>query len=138
MKDQEAAGRTVVRRLRDHGFQGLFAGGCVRDRLLGRAANDVDVATDAEPADVQQTFRKTIGVGAQFGIVVVRCRGESIEVATFRADGEYQDGRRPESVRFTTAEEDAQRRDFTINGLFYDPTERGGDRGVRRTTRSQN
>ena len=112
---------TVVRRLRDRGHVAYFAGGCVRDLLLGVEPKDYDVATDAPPARVRGMFGNTQAVGQAFGVILVRHGGSQIEVATFRADGRYLDGRRPEGVRFTTAEEDARRRDFTINGLFYDP-----------------
>lgn len=111
----------VVRRLREHGHVAYLAGGCVRDLLLGREPKDYDVATDAPPGRVRELFSRTQAVGAAFGVILVRHRGSQVEVATFRADGAYLDGRRPEEVRFTTAEEDAQRRDFTINGLFLDP-----------------
>ena len=117
----ETAARAVAARLRGAGFQALFAGGCVRDRLRGVEPKDWDVATDARPEDVQRLFRRTVAVGAQFGVVRVREDGGEFEVATFRADGAYLDGRRPEGVRFTTAREDAERRDFTVNGLFLDP-----------------
>lgn len=115
----------VVRRLHDHGFKALMAGGCVRDLLLGRVPADYDVATDALPDQVRALFRRTIAVGASFGVIVVQGTPETgdIEVATFRSDGEYLDGRRPETVRFSDPAEDACRRDFTINGLFYDPIE---------------
>jgi len=119
----EVAGTQVVERLRELGHVAYFAGGCVRDRLLGREPNDVDVATDARPEQVQKAFKRTNAVGAQFGIVIVRLLGEQIEVATFRSDGTYSDGRRPDSVTYTNPEEDAVRRDFTVNGLFYDPLE---------------
>jgi len=111
----------VVRTLRSAGHQALLAGGCVRDTLLGREPKDFDVATDATPDVVKRLFPGALLVGAAFGVVVVRVDGIQIEVATFRTDGEYRDGRRPESVRFATALEDAQRRDFTVNGLFMDP-----------------
>jgi len=115
----------VARRLQEAGFRALWAGGCVRDFLLGRDPQDYDIATDARPEQVRQLFghRKTAAVGASFGVILVRGPKEAgtIEVATFRTEGPYLDGRRPESVTFTTAEEDAQRRDFTINGMFYDP-----------------
>jgi tRNA nucleotidyltransferase/poly(A) polymerase len=119
---EEAATR-IVRRLREAGHEALFAGGCVRDRLLGRRAHDIDIATSARPEEVQKLFPRTVAVGAQFGVIVVLEGDEEFQVATFRADGVYLDGRRPESVAFTTAEGDARRRDFTINGLFYDPLE---------------
>jgi len=133
----EATATRIVRRLRDAGHEAYFAGGCVRDRLLSRAAHDIDVATSAHPADVQKLFPRTVAVGAQFGVVVVLEDGAEFQVATFRADGVYLDGRRPESVTFTTAEGDAQRRDFTVNGLFYDPIEGkildfvGGEKDLR-------
>ncbi|MBI5369194.1 MAG: CCA tRNA nucleotidyltransferase [Planctomycetes bacterium] len=117
----ERAAAAVVRRLRAHGHEALFAGGCVRDRLLGVPPKDIDIATSATPRAVQALFRKTIPVGEQFGVVRVHVGRLEFEVATFRADGPYLDGRRPASVRFAAAAEDAQRRDFTINGMFYDP-----------------
>jgi tRNA nucleotidyltransferase/poly(A) polymerase len=115
---------SVVRRLKEHGHTALFAGGCVRDMLLGRDISDYDVATSAKPKEVQRLFRRTLKVGVQFGIVVALIDGHQIEIATFRSDGEYLDGRRPESIIFSSPEEDAARRDFTINGIFYDPEDR--------------
>ena len=115
----------VVRRLREAGHVAYFAGGCVRDLLLGQEPKDYDVATDAPPGRVRELFTNTQAVGAAFGVILVRHRRSQVEVATFRSDGAYLDGRRPEAVRFTTAEEDARRRDFTINGLFLDPLEPG-------------
>jgi poly(A) polymerase len=115
----------VVRQLRDAGFTALWAGGCVRDLLLGRSPSDYDVATSATPEQVMKLFRnRTIPVGAAFGVVRVRSPlhdGDEVEVATFRSDGAYLDGRRPESVVFSSPELDAARRDFTINGMFLDP-----------------
>jgi poly(A) polymerase len=111
----------VLRRLRDAGHVAYFAGGCVRDELLGLVPKDYDVATDAPPTRVREIFRNTQSVGAAFGVILVRFRASIVEVATFRAEGRYLDGRRPTDVRFTTAQEDAKRRDFTINGLFLDP-----------------
>src|SRR5215212_7276936 len=113
----------VVRRLREAGHVAYFAGGCVRDLLLGREPKDYDIATDAPPDRVRQLFSNTQAVGAAFGVILVRQGRSVIEVATFRTDLRYRDGRRPEGVVFTTAEEDAKRRDFTINGLFFDPIE---------------
>jgi poly(A) polymerase len=107
--------------LREAGHTAYFAGGCVRDRLMSLPPKDYDVATSATPAQVLQLFPRSQKVGLAFGVVLVRRHGQQIEVATFRADGEYTDGRRPDSIRFTTAEEDARRRDFTCNGLFFDP-----------------
>lgn len=117
----ESTARAIVQRLRDAGHIAYFAGGCVRDRLLGIKPKDFDIATDARPEDVQKLFPRTVPVGAQFGVVLVMEGGVEYQVAAFRADGVYIDGRRPEDVTFTTAEGDACRRDFTINGLFWDP-----------------
>lgn len=113
----------VVRALRRDGHIAYFAGGCVRDELLGLVPKDYDVATDAHPDLVRETFghRRTQAVGAAFGVILVKQGRSQIEVATFRTDLEYQDGRRPSAVLFTNAQEDALRRDFTINGLFRDP-----------------
>src|SRR5579862_4032596 len=111
----------IVGRLRAAGHVAYFAGGCVRDMLLGREPKDYDVATDAPPQRVRELFSNTQAVGAAFGVILVRHRSSIIEVATFRSDGQYTDGRRPDSVRFSSPQEDAQRRDFTINGLFLDP-----------------
>ena len=119
----------IVRKLRAAGYEALMAGGCVRDLLLGREPKDYDVATTARPEQVRTLFGhgRTLAVGASFGVIVVlpprgRDAGQ-VEVATFRTEGPYLDGRRPESVAFCTPEEDAKRRDFTINGMFYDPIE---------------
>ena len=116
----------VVRRLQEAGYQALWAGGCVRDELLGGRPTDYDVATSARPEEVRRLFRRTIEVGLAFGVVnVLGPRTPSgphqVEVATFRADVSYSDGRHPDEVRFASAREDALRRDFTINGMFYDP-----------------
>jgi poly(A) polymerase len=117
----------VVRELQQAGFQALWAGGCVRDELLGLSPNDYDVATDAHPEQVMKLFRRSIAVGAAFGVIeVIGPRGPhrqhlTVEVATFRSDGAYSDGRRPDSVTFSSPEEDARRRDFTVNGMFFDP-----------------
>ena len=113
----------VVKRLREAGYQAYLAGGCVRDVLLGKAPQDYDIATDAKPEAVGKIFPKTIEVGAQFGVVMVLLDGDSFEVATFRHDGPYLDGRRPSEVRFAGMQEDILRRDFTINGMMYDPLE---------------
>ncbi len=113
----------VLRQLRDAGHVAYFAGGCVRDELLGLTPADYDIATDAPPDRVRQLFRSTAAVGAAFGVILVRQNRSVVEVATFRSDLDYRDGRRPSGVTFTTAEQDAQRRDFTINGLFLDPLE---------------
>ncbi len=120
MSNQQAA-IEIIRTLQQHGFQALLAGGCVRDMLLGQPAKDYDVATDAQPADVMRLFPRTLKVGAKFGVVIVLIRRQQVEVATFRSEAGYEDGRHPTEVRFTSAAEDASRRDFTINGMFYDP-----------------
>ena len=114
----------MVLRLRKEGFRALFAGGCVRDHLLGRTAADYDVVTDAVPEQVTQCFGRTLKIGAQFGVVIVLLGGKQVEVATFRTEGGYQDGRHPGHVEFASATEDASRRDFTVNGMFYDPIEK--------------
>ncbi len=113
----------VITRLRERGFESLLAGGCVRDRLLKRVPSDFDVATNALPEQVSKLFRRTLSVGAQFGVVMVLLGGKQVEVATFRTDGGYQDGRRPSQVAFCDARQDAARRDFTVNGMFFDPIE---------------
>lgn len=102
------------------GFSAYLAGGCVRDRLLGLEAKDCDVATNAQARQVLSLFPHAVPVGVQFGVVLVASEEGRCEVATFRADGRYRDGRHPTSVRFSDAREDALRRDFTINGMFYD------------------
>lgn len=111
----------VLNKLRHSGFEAYFAGGCVRDLIMKRQPEDYDIATSATPDEIEKLFAKTIPVGKQFGVMIVVLDGHQFEVATFRADLSYKDGRRPEGVRFVTAKEDAERRDFTINGLLYDP-----------------
>ncbi len=111
----------VIRRLRRNGHEALLAGGCVRDMLMGRRPADFDVATSATPDEVARIFHRVIMVGAKFGVAMVIIDQRRIEVATFRTDVSYSDGRRPDSVRFASAREDALRRDFTINGMFFDP-----------------
>jgi len=122
---QHAFALRVVERLRGAGFEALLAGGCVRDQLLNLTPHDYDVATSATPAAIREVFgrRHTLEIGAAFGVIAVIGHKDEglIEVTTFRQDAGYTDGRHPDSVVFTTAEEDAKRRDFTINGLFYDP-----------------
>lgn len=119
--DIDAGARRIVETLRRAGFQALLAGGCVRDLVLGRVPKDWDVATDAEPEEVAALFEHTVPIGTQFGISLVVLDEGSYEVARFRRDGPYRDGRRPTSIAPADARADAQRRDFTINGLFYDP-----------------
>jgi len=118
---QRAAAEKIVDVLADAGHTAYLAGGCVRDMLLGTQAKDYDVATDAPPERVVELFANTRRVGEAFGVVLVRLMRAEIEVATFRSDAGYTDGRRPDRVEFTDARHDARRRDFTINGLFYDP-----------------
>jgi tRNA nucleotidyltransferase/poly(A) polymerase len=129
--DERSAARQfaveVVQTLRAAGYEALWAGGCVRDWLLGKIPKDYDVATSAHPDQIRDLFgrRRTLAIGASFGVITVlgpRGAGQ-IEVATFRRDGGYSDGRHPDGVSFSTAAEDAQRRDFTINGIFFDPLE---------------
>ena len=122
----EQLSRQIINELRSQGHKAYWAGGCVRDGLLGVPAKDYDVATDALPKELLRYFPDAIRVGIQFGVVLVRRDGVDVEVATFRTDHDYRDGRRPESVSFTRSpEEDVRRRDFTINGLLYDPV--GGE-----------
>jgi poly(A) polymerase len=122
MDAQRNAAAGIVRRLKAEGFTAYFVGGCVRDMVMGNAPKDYDVTTNATPDQVLTLFPDALTVGAQFGVVIVPREAGNIEVATFRSDGIYADGRHPTQVRFSqTAQEDVQRRDFTINGLLYDP-----------------
>jgi len=114
----------IIKRLRKAGFEALLAGGCVRDMLLNRPAKDYDVATDARPDEVVKLFRRTLKVGVKFGVVMVIDSGVQTEVATFRTESGYTDGRHPQQVAFCNPQQDAGRRDFTINGMFYDPIAR--------------
>lgn len=116
-----AVAASIVRKLHERGHVSYFAGGSVRDALRNIAPKDIDIATDAKPEEVQRLFRKTIPVGAQFGVIRVLEGEMEFEVATFRCDGIYLDGRHPSVVQFATPEQDAFRRDFTVNGMFYDP-----------------
>ena len=122
MNQSETLATEIVTKLRANGHVAYFVGGCVRDRLLGIDSKDFDVATDASPDAVEALFDRTEAVGKSFGVILVKGADDVIEVATFRQDLEYRDGRRPDAVVFTTsAEQDVQRRDFTINGLLWDP-----------------
>lgn len=122
MDAKREAATEIVRRLRARGFAAYLVGGCVRDMLMGRPPKDYDIATAATPAQVLELFPDALTVGAQFGVVIVPDAAGNVEVATFRTDGAYADGRHPGEVRYTqTPQEDVQRRDFTINGLLYDP-----------------
>lgn len=111
----------IVKRLRDQGHESYLAGGCVRDMLLGKTPQDYDITTNAKPEEIVKIFPKTVPVGAQFGVILVVIDGQPFEVASFRYDGPYLDGRRPTHVRYGTLQEDIFRRDFTINGMVYDP-----------------
>lgn len=115
--------KEIVKTLKNHGYIAYFAGGWVRDFLLKIDSDDIDIATNAPIEKIEEIFEKTIPIGAAFGIILVVIDKHEYEVATFRKDLEYKDGRRPSKIEFTTAFEDAKRRDFTINGMFYDPIE---------------
>ena len=123
MSTQKQLAESIIHRLRDAGHEALLAGGCVRDLLLARPPKDYDVATGARPDEVLALYPKALTVGAAFGVVVVVEGTVQVEVATFRAEQGYADGRRPDAVRFTDAREDARRRDFTINAMFLDPAD---------------
>lgn len=113
--------RSIVKALQDKGYIAYFAGGSVRDIILGRTPADIDIATSATPDEVESILPSTVPIGKQFGIILVNQGGHGFEVATFRIEEEHLDGRRPSKIEFSSAQEDAQRRDFTINGLFFDP-----------------
>ena len=121
MPEIKATANKIARRLSDAGHVTYFAGGCVRDLLLGKEPKDYDIATSATPDEVIALFPKADPIGAHFGVILVREKGLPFEIATFRHDGSYHDGRHPDSVTFSTPEEDAKRRDFTVNGLFQKP-----------------
>jgi poly(A) polymerase len=129
--------KEIVARLQHAGFAAFWVGGSVRDFLLGREPDDFDIATDAKPEQVEKLFKRTIPVGRKFGVMIVVEGGHQFQVATFRAEADYQDGRRPEKIIFANAEADASRRDFTVNGLFYDPRTKkihdwvGGEKDLR-------
>jgi tRNA nucleotidyltransferase/poly(A) polymerase len=125
----------IVRRLRDAGFEAFWVGGCVRDFLLGHEPKDFDIATNATPEQSEKLFPKTIPVGRQFGVLLIVEDGHEFQIATFRAEADYRDGRRPEQVRFSHAREDAIRRDFTVNGLFLRSGHRTNSRLGRRRKR---
>lgn len=136
MKKKELS-RQIIHRLRNQSFEAYWAGGCVRDMLLGQEPKDYDIATSAPPEEVKRLFEKTVPVGEKFGVVIVVLEGENFEITTFRTEGLYSDGRRPDTVAFSSAREDTLRRDFTINGLLYDPIHEklldyvGGERDLR-------
>lgn len=112
----------IIKKLKAAGHEAYWAGGCVRDMLLGVKPKDFDIVTSAKPDEIERILEHTVPVGKQFGVILTIQNGHHFEVATFRSDAGYTDGRRPDAVIFTTAEDDAKRRDFTINGMFYDPT----------------
>ncbi|HKI68758.1 MAG TPA: CCA tRNA nucleotidyltransferase, partial [Verrucomicrobiae bacterium] len=127
----------IVRRLQDAGFAAFWVGGCVRDFLVKREPGDYDIATSALPEEIEKLFKRTIAVGRQFGVIIVVEGKQQFQVATFRAEADYRDGRHPEHVKFGDAMADARRRDFTVNGLFYDPIHNelhdwvGGEKDLR-------
>ena len=136
-KPLRATAVEIVRQLQTAGFNAFWVGGCVRDFLLGREPGDYDIATSALPEQIEKLFKRTVAVGRKFGVMVVVENGRPFQVATFRAEADYRDGRHPEQVTFGDAEADAQRRDFTVNGLFYDPVAEklhdwvGGEKDLR-------
>lgn len=139
MEETRQAATQIVQRLRGAGFAAYFVGGCVRDIVMEREPKDFDVATSALPTQVIEMFPGSLTVGAQFGVVIVPCEKGNVEVATFRSDGVYADGRHPVHVEYAkSAEEDVRRRDFTINGMLFDPIESkvldyvGGQADIRR------
>ncbi len=129
--------RTIIDTLKDRGYDAYLVGGCVRDYLLGIEATDWDIVTSARPEEIEELFVKTIAVGKAFGVIVVLVDGGEYEVATFRNDGKYVDGRKPDSVEFSSAVEDVKRRDFTVNALLFDPVTAeiidyvGGEQDIR-------
>jgi poly(A) polymerase len=136
-KPPRATAVEIVRHLQSAGFSAFWVGGCVRDFLLGREPGDYDIATSARPEEIEKLFKRTVAVGKKFGVLVVLEGGHQFQVATYRAEADYRDGRHPEQITFGDAEADAQRRDFTVNGLFYDPIVEklhdwvGGERDLR-------
>lgn len=121
MESLQDHARAIVAHLNEAGFTAYWAGGCVRDRILGREPKDIDIATSAEPDQVLKLFPGALPIGRQFGVIMVNRGEHTYDVATFRSEGRYRDGRHPESVEYSGPAEDARRRDFTINGMFYDP-----------------
>lgn len=130
----------IVEKLKSHGFEAYWAGGTVRDMLLGQDPKDYDIVTSAKPEEIEEVLEHTIPIGKKFGVILAVKNGHHFEVATFRSDAGYSDGRRPDAVYFTHAEDDAMRRDFTINGMFYEPTEKklldfvGGENDLKEKT----
>lgn len=138
MDAKRQAATEILLELRSAGFQAYFVGGCVRDLVMGRLPEDYDITTDARPDQVLEIFPESLMVGAQFGVVIASSPEGPVEVATFRSDGAYADGRHPSEVRYAkTAEEDVRRRDFTVNGMLFDPVDEkvmdyvGGQEDIR-------
>ena len=127
----------IVKKFQEAGYKAYFAGGSVRDMLMEQEPKDYDIATSAKPDEIEKLIPKTIPIGKEFGVILGIVNGHHFEVATFRSDSSYSDGRRPDAVIFTSAKEDAVRRDFTINGLFYDPIKKkvldyvGGQKDIK-------
>lgn len=136
--NKKAVAVKIVKRLQSKGFVAYFAGGCVRDMILSREPKDFDIATSAEPSQVKSLFKRTISIGEKYGTIIVIASGLNFEVTTFRVESGYSDNRRPDNVKFTSAEEDAKRRDFTINAMFFDPVKNalidfvGGEKDARK------
>lgn len=128
----------IIEELKRNGYKAYFCGGCVRDFILKRTPKDYDIVTDAHTDKIQSIFKHTVPVGAKFGIIKVMCESEGFDVATFRKDGHYEDARRPQSIEFCSEREDTLRRDFTVNGLFFDPVKNvvmdyvGGQEDIRK------
>ncbi len=116
--------RNVIRHIQSQGYKAYWVGGCVRDMLLHKKPQDYDIVTDASPEVIEKLFEKTYDIGKKFGIIHIHEKGHEFEIATFRSDSGYSDGRRPDAILFSNPEQDAKRRDFTINGIFYDPIEK--------------
>jgi putative nucleotidyltransferase with HDIG domain len=137
LKSSRKIATDIVRSLQAAGHNAFWVGGCVRDFLLGREPDDYDIATSALPEHIEELFKRTVGVGRKFGVMLVVEKKHQFQVATFRAEADYHDGRRPGKVVFSDARADALRRDFTVNGLFYDPTAQrlhdwvGGEKDLR-------
>jgi poly(A) polymerase len=122
-KAERDIAKQIVEKLQGEGGEAYFVGGCVRDMLMGKEALDYDIATSVRPEDIAAIFSRVVPVGKQFGVMIVLEGGHSFQVATFRSDLEYRDGRKPSGIVFSSAREDVMRRDFTINGLLYDPVD---------------
>ena len=124
MKTSQELALRIVQKLNMAGYTAYFAGGWVRDHVMGRESDDIDIATSASPEKILDLFPRTLVVGLSFGVVIVMMEGHPFEVATFRTDIGYSNGRTPDGILFSSPREDALRRDFTINGMFFDPVEK--------------